>query len=288
MNVSFDDIYLFTQTVVHGGISAAAEANQLQRSKVSRRLQELEKSLGGVQLLIRTTRSIELTEHGKRLFELVGGQPIDHIQQGLNAMHEYQQELTGKVRLAIPSALMSSAAFNAIITEYTMRYPEISVEIENHQESVDLKRQSFDLQLLPSVVKVTDDSYVQFSLLPYRSHFVASKAYLESHPPVKTVEDLKQHRLLTNRYNADLLDSDLHVALRSDDLNLLRSMAIAGNGIAFIPQIHSKPALRDGLLVEVLPQFAHPKQHLTLIYPSALFLPNKVKALIELIREKFK
>ncbi|WP_438894608.1 hypothetical protein, partial [Bacillus cereus group sp. BC328] len=90
-------------------------------------------------------------------------------------------------------------------------------------------RQSFDLQLLPSVVKVTDDSYVQFSLLPYRSHFVASKAYLESHPPVKTVEDLKQHRLLTNRYNADLLDSDLHVALRSDDLNLLRSMAIAGN-----------------------------------------------------------
>ncbi|MGU3809655.1 LysR family transcriptional regulator [Vibrio diabolicus] len=286
MKVSFDDIYLFTQTVVHGGISAAAEANQLQRSKVSRRLQELEKSLG-VQLLIRTTRSIELTEHGKRLFELVG-QPIDHIQQGLNAMHEYQQELTGKVRLAIPSALMSSAAFNAIITEYTTRYPEISVEIENHQESVDLKRQSFDLQLLPSVVKVTDDSYVQFSLLPYRSHFVGSKAYLESHPPVKTVEDLKQHRLLTNRYNADLLDSDLHVALRSDDLNLLRSMAIAGNGIAFIPQIHSKPALRDGLLVEVLPQFAHPKQHLTLIYPSALFLPNKVKALIELIREKFK
>ncbi|MCV5342828.1 hypothetical protein OFC87_38460, partial [Escherichia coli] len=82
--------------------------------------------------------------------------PIDHIQQGLNAMHEYQQELTGKVRLAIPSALMSSAAFNAIITEYTTRYPEISVEIENHQESVDLKRQSFDLQLLPSVVKVTD------------------------------------------------------------------------------------------------------------------------------------
>ncbi|MCV5656438.1 LysR substrate-binding domain-containing protein, partial [Escherichia coli] len=73
------------------------------------------------------------------------------------------------------------------------------------------------------------------------------------------MEDLKQHRLLTNRYNADLLDSDLHVALRSDDLNLLRSMAIAGNGIAFIPQIHSKPALRDGLLVEVLPQFAHPK-----------------------------
>ncbi|ANQ26719.1 LysR family transcriptional regulator [Vibrio natriegens] len=286
MNVSLDDIYLFTQTVVHGGISAAAEANQLQRSKVSRRLQELEKALG-VQLLIRTTRSIELTAHGKRLFELVG-QSVDHIQQGLIAMHEYQQELSGKVRLAIPSALMSSAAFSAIISEYTQRYPDISVEIENHQESVDLKRQSFDLQLLPSVVKVTDDSYIQFSLLPYTSHFVASKAYLEAYPPIESLDDLKHHRLLTNRYNANLLDPALDVALKSDDLNLLRSMAIAGNGIAFIPQTHSKPSLQDGLLVEVLPEIAHPKQHLTLIYPSALFLPNKVVALIELFREKFK
>ncbi|UYI46084.1 LysR family transcriptional regulator [Vibrio natriegens] len=286
MNVSLDDIYLFTQTVVHGGISAAAEANQLQRSKVSRRLQELEKALG-VQLLIRTTRSIELTAHGKRLFELVG-QSVDHIQQGLSAMYEYQQELSGKVRLAIPSALMSSAAFSAIISEYTQRYPDISVEIENHQESVDLKRQSFDLQLLPSVVKVTDDSYNQFSLLPYTSHFVASEAYLEAHPPIESLDDLKHHRLLSNRYNANLLDPALDVALKSDDLNLLRSMAVAGNGIAFIPQTHSKPSLQDGLLVEVLPEIAHPKQHLTLIYPSALFLPNKVVALIELFREKFK
>lgn len=286
MNVSFDDLYLFTQTVVHGGISAAAEANNMQRSKVSRRLQELEKAMG-FQLLIRTTRTIELTEHGKRLFELVG-QSVEHIQQGLNVMHEYQQELSGRVRLAIPSALMSSAAFNSIITEYTSRYPEISVEIENHQESVDLKRQAFDLQLLPSVVKVTDDSYVQFSLLPYRSHFVASRKYLDKHAPIKSIEDLQQHRLLTNRYNANLLDLELHIGLKSDDLNLLRSMAIAGNGIAFIPQAHSKPALSDGSLIEVLPEFTHPKQHLTLIYPSSLFLPNKVKALIELIREKFK
>ncbi|NIY84792.1 LysR family transcriptional regulator [Vibrio hepatarius] len=286
MNVNLDDIYLFTQTVVHGGISAAADANNLQRSKVSRRLQELEKALG-FQLLIRTTRTIELTEHGNRLFELVG-QSVEHIQQGLNVMYEYQQELSGRVRLAIPSALMSSAAFSSIIAEYTTRYPDISVEIENHQESLDLKRQAFDLQLLPSVVKVTDDSYVQFSLLPYRSHFVASQAYLDKHPLIKTMEDLQQHRLLTNRYNANLLGPELHLALKSDDLNLLRSMAIAGNGIAFIPQIHSKPALKDGLLTEVLPEFTHPKQHLTLIYPSSLFLPNKVKALIELFREKFK
>ncbi|ANU38694.1 LysR family transcriptional regulator [Vibrio scophthalmi] len=285
MKTSIDDVYLFTQTVLHGGISAAAEKNQLQRSKVSRRLQELEKAMG-CQLLIRTTRTIELTEHGKRLFELMA-QPIEHIQQGVRLMSQYQHKLGGKVRLAIPAALMASPTLTAIIDEYTSSFPDISVEIESHQESVDLKRQAFDIQLLPSMVKVNDDSYVQFSLLPYRSHFVVAKSYFDHHPAINSIEDLAGHRLLTNRYNADLLDPSLPIALRSDDLNLLRSMAIAGNGIAFLPHVHAKPALAEGLLMEVLPNYRHPQQHLTLIYPSAMFLPNKVKVLIELFREKF-
>ncbi|EEY37184.1 LysR family transcriptional regulator [Vibrio mimicus] len=285
MKVNLDDLYLFTQTVMHGGISAAAQVHQLQRSKVSRRLQELEKALG-CQLLIRTTRSIELTEHGQRLIELIG-QPMAHIQQGLAVMSEHNQPSGGKVRLAIPSALVTSAAFNAIIREFSRRYPAVALEIENHQQSVDLRRQAFDLQLLPDMVKVSDDSYVQFSLLPYRSHLVASKEYLAKHPVINSVKDLRQHRLLTNRYNANLLDPGLPLALKSDDLHLLRSMAIAGQGIAFIPQVHSKPALEEGNLVEVLPNLRHPQQHLTLIYPSAVYLPQKVKVLIELFREKF-
>lgn len=285
MKISFDDVFLFTQTVTHGGISAAAQANQLQRSKVSRRLQELERELG-CSLLIRTTRAIELTEQGKRLYELVNG-PMEHLTQGLEVMREQNSEHAGKVRLAIPSALISSPAFNAIITEYSQRFPSIAIEVESHQESVDLKRQSFDLQLLPSTVKVADDSYVQFSLLPYRSHFVATRDYLQSHPLIETMDDLHQHRLLTNRYNANLLPPELKIALKSDDLNLLRSMALAGNGIAFLPQVHSKPALEQGSLVEVLEEHKYPTQHLTLIYPSAKFLPHKVKVLIELFRTCF-
>lgn len=285
MKISFDDVFLFTQTVTHGGISAAAQANQLQRSKVSRRLQELERGLG-CSLLIRTTRAIELTEQGKRLYELVNG-PMEHLTQGLEVMREQNSEHAGKVRLAIPSALISSPAFNAIITEYSLRFPSIAIEVESHQESVDLKRQSFDLQLLPSTVKVADDSYVQFSLLPYRSHFVATRDYLQNHPLIETMDDLHQHRLLTNRYNANLLPPELKIALKSDDLNLLRSMALAGNGIAFLPQVHSKPALEQGSLVEVLEEHKYPTQHLTLIYPSAMFLPHKVKVLIELFRTCF-
>lgn len=285
MNVNFNDLRLFIQTVEHGGISSAAAANNLQRSKISRRLQELEAALG-CQLLIRTTRTIELTEKGKQLYE-IASQPIARLEQGIGVFSEQQHSLNGTVRIAIPTAIMTLSAFKEIITKYTSRCPNISIEIENHQESVDLKRQAFDLQILPSVVKVSDDSYIQFSLLSYRSHLVASKSYLTKHPSIASMEDLKSHRLLTNRYNASLIPSELHVSVRSDDLTLLRTMALDGNGIAFIPEAHSRKAIEDGLLVEVMPCFEYPDHQVTLIYPSAFFLPEKVKILIDLFREYF-
>jgi len=71
MKVSFDDLYLFMLTVRHGGISSAAKAYSMQRSKVSRRLQELEKSIG-----------IELTENGRALYEQIS-QPLTSVNQAV-------------------------------------------------------------------------------------------------------------------------------------------------------------------------------------------------------------
>lgn len=285
MQPSYDDLHLFTETVIHGGISAAAAANGLQRSKVSRRLQELERALGS-SLLIRTTRTIELTEQGQRLFELVN-QPYQQLQQGLSVMREHQSEQGGVVRIAIPAALISSIAIGQVIRTFSSQYPQVQLQVESRQQSVDLKRERFDLQLLPSVTKVADDSYVQFSILAYRSKFVASAQYLEKHAPITSLEDLNHHRLFTNRYGAELLDDSLTIALRSDDLNVVRNMAIDGSGVAFIPEVHANLGIAQRQLVEVLNDTVMPRQHLTLIYPSALFLPKKVKALIELFRQQF-
>ncbi len=284
MNVSFDDLRLFTQTVLHGGISAAATANNMQRSKVSRRLQALEEQLG-YELLIRTTRTIELTESGKHLYELIF-QQFYHVEQSLLAMAESKQEFTGKVRIAIPSALMTSEIFKSIITEYSIEFPNVRIEIENHQESIDLKRQGFDLQVLPDAVTVTDDSYVQFSLIHYNSHLVAAPSYLDSHPPCETIGDLKSHRVFTNRYNADLLSKGTPIQLKTDDLTLMYELALKGQGIAFLPQTHSQKSLDSGELVLVLPDVQFPRLSLTLLYPSAKTLSKKTRALINLFRLK--
>ncbi|TLS70297.1 LysR family transcriptional regulator, partial [Photobacterium damselae] len=107
MKVSFDDLYLFMLTVRHGGISSAAKAYSMQRSKVSRRLQELEKSIG-CQLLIRTTRHIELTENGRALYEQIS-QPLTSVNQAVNLLESRQKELQGVLRVAVPAALITSS-----------------------------------------------------------------------------------------------------------------------------------------------------------------------------------
>ncbi|MEL0609824.1 LysR family transcriptional regulator [Vibrio echinoideorum] len=282
MKANFDDIRLFSQIVLHGGISAAAKANDMQRSKVSRRLKALEFSLGS-ELLIRTTRNIELTESGRHFYELVAKQ-VYHIEQGVEALQESQRDFNGILRLAIPSALMSSSIFNSTIDDYSAQFPNVQIEIENHQDSVDLKRYGFDLQILPNVVEVIDDSYIQFNLLQYGSRLVATKQYLESHPFCDTLNDLKLHRILSNRYSADFLDKSIKIHLKSDDLNLLLKLALQHRGIAFLPDIYLTRSVDDSSLVHVLPDVVFPKLSLTMLYPSANSLSKKTRSFIDLFK----
>ncbi|MGV2989806.1 LysR family transcriptional regulator [Vibrio sp. E150_011] len=283
--MSFDNTWLFVQVVLHGGISAAAKANQLQRSKVSRRLQELEDSLG-CELLIRTTRTIELTEHGKHLYA-VASERLQSVASGLAQIRAHKQDFDGKIRLAIPSALMTSTVFNSVLTDYSCAFPNVKIEIENHQQSVNLKRQNFDLQILPNVVHVSDDQYVQFRLLPYKCCFVASQQYVKAHNKIQSFDDLKEHRLFVNRYHSAIIDKSMDVSLKSDDLYLLRSMAKSGLGIAFLPELHVTEAIDKGELIEVLSGYEHKELQLTMLYPSNSYLPNKVKVLIDMFRTEF-
>ncbi|WP_333917895.1 LysR family transcriptional regulator [Vibrio crassostreae] len=282
MKASFDDIRLFSQVVLHGGISTAAKANNMQRSKVSRRLKTLESSLG-TELLIRTTRNIELTGAGKHLYELVAKQ-VYHIEQGVEALQESQRDFNGLLRLAIPSALMSSSIFNSTIEDYSAQFPNVQIEIENYQDSVDLKRQGLDLQILPNAVEIIDDSYVQFSLLHYGSRLIATKQYLDSHPFCESLNDLKIHRILSNRYSADFLDKSIQIHLKSDDLNLLLKLALQHQGIAFLPDIYLTRSGDESNLVHVLPEVVFPKLSLTMIYPSANSLSKKTRSFIDLFK----
>ncbi|MEZ9593282.1 LysR family transcriptional regulator [Shewanella sp. 10N.261.52.F9] len=285
MNISMDDLQLFVLTVQHGGISAAAKQQSLQRSKVSRRLQELEKSLG-CQLLIRTTRKIELTENGRLLYQQIN-QPLTGVAQAAKLLSNQQKSVQGVLRVAVPAALITSNMFALLLEKYLEQFTDVQLEVLHCQESIDLKRQNVDIQILPDGVKVQNEDYVQQTLLRFPSSLVASQQYLQSHPSITELSDLANHSLMVSRYNQSSLPDNLTLRLCSDDLRLIQHMASTSNGIAILPTILVRDALQSGELKLVLAEEKLPEVKLTLIYPYKEFLPEKTRALIQLLREAF-
>ena len=282
---SLDDINLFVQTVRHQGISSAAKANGLQRSKVSRRLQELEKHLG-YQLLIRTTRNIELTERGQWLYEQVND-PLNKLNEAVNLMQTERMTPQGKMRLAIPPALGMTEIFSNVIEDFVNRFPDVRLEVEHQKQAIDLRRTDTDLQILPSYIGTLHHDYVQQHLLYLSFCMVASASYLSQFGTPNQVSDLASHQLLASRYNRSLLPADVEYQLYSDDLQLLIRLAKSGKGVALLPRLLVDKYLQDASLHEILAQQNFTELKLTLIYPSQPYLPEKTRAMVQLLRQYF-
>jgi DNA-binding transcriptional LysR family regulator len=284
-SVSFDDIYLFVLIVRHKGISSAAQFSGLQRSKVSRRLQELEKALGH-QLLIRTTRSIELTQHGRWLYEQVSN-PINTLVDTSRLMKEQHLTPKGTLKVAVPPALGMTEIFSQLIERYMKEYTEVKLEIEHHVQSLDLRRENVDLQILPSYIEPLHDDYVQQRLIQIPYSMVASEKYLMLNGYPDNVVQLNNFHLLASRYNKSLLPQGLDYQLFSDDLNLLFRLALSGKGIALLPSLLIEDSINRGELVEVLPRASFTDLTITLVYPTPSYLPEKTRAMVKLFRETF-
>jgi len=285
MKASMDDLYLFILTVRHGGISAAAQAHGLQRSKVSRRLQELEKALG-CQLLIRTTRQIELTENGRLLYQHIN-QPLNDVDQAMNLLKNQQQSHQGALRIAVPAAFIASTMFAELVDDYARQFPDISLEIVHRHESIDLKRENIDLQLLPDVVDIINEDYVQQVFLPSKKGLVCSPRYLETHHMPLNIAELFEHAILTSRYDSSILPEGLNIRLISEDLGLINHLVQSGQGIALLPMVLIQNQLDQGALIHVLPDIYQSEIAMTLVYSSRRFLPVKTRAMIDLLRERF-
>ncbi|KJG19536.1 LysR family transcriptional regulator [Photobacterium iliopiscarium] len=285
MKASMDDLYLFMLTVRHGGISAAATAHGLQRSKISRRLQELEKALH-CQLLIRTTRHIELTENGRLLYQHIN-QPLTEVNHAINLLESQQNSLQGVLRLAATASFISSPMFAEVLDTYANQFPLVRIELLYLQKSVDLERENIDLQLLPNMAEIINVDYVQQAFLTSSNGLFASSEYLKQHSEPKTIAELQQHWLLASRYNSTLLQEGTRLRLMSEDINMIQQMAVFGQGIALLPNILMQESLLQGKLVQVLTDVNFSDIMMTVVYPSRRFLPEKTRAMVTLLREKF-
>lgn len=280
---SLDDLQLFAQTVRYQGITSAAKACNLQRSKVSRRIQELEKQLG-YQLLIRTTRSVELTEQGKWLYQQVSSH-LTTLEEAMHLLEEQNREPKGKLRIAIPPALGVTEFFTDVIEQYTEFYPAVRVEVEHQKQAIDLRRTNTDIQVLPMYYPPVNDDYIQQHLIELPVCMIASYEYLEKMGEPTSIEELNGHKLLGSRYSRMQLPSYLDYYVYSEDMHLLRNMARDGKGITTLPSVMVSQGIHDGVFKRLLQDHKFSALKNTITYASQPYLSQKCRKMVEILRD---
>lgn len=280
---SLDDLHLFVYTVQYKGISAAATKCGLQRSKVSRRLQELERKLG-YQLLIRTTHNIELTENGQWLYDQVASR-LGALETAMEHLEEQNREPKGKLKIAIPPVLGITDFFTNVIEIYTSLYPAVNIQIEHQKQAIDLIRTNTDIQILPSYCPPLNDDYIQQYFIDLPCCMVASNAYVQKMGKPESIEDLDNHKMLGNRYGKTWLPSHIDYYVYSEDLHLLRNLAKDGKGIVVLPTVMLNKGIEEGLFQLLLGEHYFPDLKITLVYAAQPYLSKKCKNMVNLLRE---
>ena len=247
----------FVKAVEEGSIAAGARRLGISAAAASQNIARLEQQLG-VRLLIRTTRSLALTESGQLYYQRVQS-VMEELDDAQAELHELAGEPRGKLRIA------SSAAFGRnvlapLVAAFAIRYPKLKIELVLADHYVDHIREEIDLSIRFSQQLEAGLVARRIARVPLR--FCASPAYLAQHGTPHDPDELIHHQCLVLRvpFDGRLLgwrfvrnglrfEAPLNDTLICNDIDTLANMAAAGAGIARIGAFVADRLIADGLLV---------------------------------------
>lgn len=286
----YREIEAFVKTVESESFTAAASQLGVAKSAISRRISDLETRLG-VQLLIRNTRQLSLTDAGLALYQRATTL-LDDWEEAEGLVSDTQSQLAGKIRLAAPLSFGLQHLTNALVTFQT-EHPDIVYDIDFSDRKVDLIAEGFDLALRIGMLE--DSSLIARKLSPVKMLVVASPDYLDRHGPVETPEQLSTHHELKYSYRKALdwtfKDNTGTISVAkmptghvSTSGEFLTRLAIGGQGIAVLPSFIVHAAIKSKALTPILQDYALSELGLYAVYPPARHMSARVRALIDYLR----
>lgn len=282
-----------------GSYTAAAARLGVSKAAVSQRIAELERQ-AGVPLVQRTTRSVRLTEAGQRLVDDTQ-QAFEHITQSFAQVRDLAGAPRGLVRVTAPVALARQQLVPRL-AEFLRQYPEVRIELDLSDRLSSLATEGFDLAIRHTAAP--PDTHVAWALCPTASLLVASRAYLRRHGSPQTPAELSRHNCLHYPRSQDTpawtlaprggtpgqeqrVTVQVSGTLAANNSEALRDAALAGLGIALLPDFSAQTALASGKLVSLLPGWRPVGPFADRIYairPYAAHVPRAVAALVEFLR----
>lgn len=285
----FTSMQVFLSLVRHGTFAAAADEMGLSRAMASKHIQALESHLG-VRLFNRTTRTTRLTEAGERYYESISHllDELDHIETRLS---DEAGSVRGQLAIAAPPAF-GSFHIAPIVADFMAAYPQVQVRLHLVDREVDLLEDNIDIAV--TVGELEDSSYIARKLGQVRMLVCASPDYLAAHGRPRRPEDLVRHDCLIYSTSSPNLQADwqfrrhgelFEVRVQGQFVcnvgNALRTMAVAGRGVARLPDYMVRRHLKENLLEEVLTRFSPPLRPVYALYPHRERLPGKVVGFLE-------
>lgn len=290
----YEEIETFIRVVEAGSITKAAEQLKIAKSAVSRRLKELETRLG-VQLMTRTTRKLTLTDTGETLYNRFVVLLADW-EESESAASDAQAALAGSIRVAAPLSFGVTHLGPAII-DFMREHPLVDFDIDFSDRKIDLIAEGMDLAL--RIGDLPDSSLIARKVATMSVVAAASPAYLQAHGTPRTPDDLKAHKELRYGYrttaawsykSSDGVEGQVEMTprLRATNGEFLRDAAVAGEGILIEPRFILYQELREGSLLEILPDYKWPEVTAYAVYPPTRHLSVRVRAFVNFLIDRYK
>lgn len=290
-----NDLYFFCLVVEQKSFTKAGQSIGITKSKISRRISELESRLG-VRLLHRSTRKLALTDIGQIFYQHCKAM-VDEAQSAQEATELVQSKPRGRIRVTCP-ALFAQSTFADIITRFMQKYQEVTIVLNATDRSVDMIQEGFDVAIRFQANTFEDSTLVVRKLGLSSSSLIASPTYLNHYGTPETPQDLVNYSCFAKTRTEGMSQFSLthndgrqmtvnfQPVLESNEWLILKQAALSHLGITMMPQEICRNEIDSGLLVPILSEWSLPKASLYIIYPSRRGLVPAIRSFIDFVSEE--
>lgn len=265
----------------------AAERLGLSVAQVSRQISQLERRLN-VELLLRTTRKVSITEAG-RLYYQHCRPLLNGLQEAEHALTSLQGQASGLIRLTAPTTY-GEQQIAPRLNNFLQQHPAVRIDLQLTNQKLDLIEGGFDLAI--RLGRLEDSSMIARRLRSRSLHLCASPAYLHQHGEPRTLTDLQHHNCLPGsvdswRFRDGDKERSIRVSgsLRANSGYSLLDAALKGIGLVQLPDYYVDSHLQNGDLIPLLEDFQPDDEGIWILYPHSRHLLPKVRLLADYLYE---
>jgi len=293
--MDLNDAFYFVQVVEKGGFSAAARSLNIPKSRLSRRVRQLEDDLG-VRLLQRTSRIVTTTEVGKEYYR--------HAQDALArfeiaeaAVRRKTNVIEGTVTVSC-SVGMAQFGLNQILPRFLQENPSVTVVQRASNQMEDLIKGGIDVAIRGHMDTLPDSSLIQMRLARVEWHLFCSPDYhstleepddpagLANHPALVLGRPQATHQWLLTARDGQSASVPCLVRFASDDMSTLKTAAALSLGLVALPAYVCRPEVEAGSLVRVLPGWTAGRPQISFLMPSRRGLLPAFEAFLDFLKQE--